>query len=311
MEEIADATNTVEEQRYLPDDLITQHILTRLPVKSLLQFKSVSKQWNKFYLFSCNSDDSYDISDKNLMKLGFDFRSGEDLVLIGTCNGLVCLASFSGFFFILWNPITDKFKKYMAPDLSLDSPCRVSWGFGTDEYEEIGFSHGEEPIRNPYAFHTRQGVLVDETLYWIVSEVDDFGRKILAFDLALETFNSSVDLDLVSDAVYRDKFLCVMGGCLSKCGMNIRDDMTISMLKGPGKIESIRLSRHLRLRSCQGIVGFKGTGKFYVLLEDSTIGVINPSSKPMKYTPILTWKKLGKSRVASFVPSLIFPSTGV
>uniref|UniRef100_A0A803L7S3 F-box associated beta-propeller type 1 domain-containing protein n=1 Tax=Chenopodium quinoa TaxID=63459 RepID=A0A803L7S3_CHEQI len=267
--------------------MIRESILCDHPQKEQGNLRIISS-WFMLIVMDVN------FGDENLIKLGFDFR-GDDLVLIGTCNGLVCLASFSGFFFILWNPITGRFKKYLDPDLLLDSPCRVSWGFGyvssiddykivrilelndyreiwvhvfslkskkwtrisdelykdifslkTNEHEEIGFDHSEEPIRNPYAFHSRQGILVNETLYWIVSEVDDFGRKIIAFDLALEMFDSPGDLDLVSNTAYRDKFLCVMG---------------------------------------------RWTGKFYVLLEDSTIGVINPSSKPMKYTPILTWKR--------------------
>lgn len=394
MEDV-DKVDEILHQSHLPHDLITHHMLTRLPIKSLLLFKSVSKQWystlssyqfahthfklssfshtqfffiqnkNNYYLFSCNDDEmggTANDSNKNLVKLGGNFHD-EELVLIGSCNGLVCLASFSGCFFILWNPITGRFCKYSDPDISGETchSCRVSWGFGyvssiddykivrilemndtreikvhvfslksnkwtqisnehyqcefllrTTEHEVNEFDHVDEaPFRYPYAFHSRQGVLVNEVLYWIVSEMIGWGRKIVAFDLVLEKFDTIVDLDLVSNDVYWDKFLCVMGGCLSKCGVNMRDDVSITMLKGPGKVESICLSRGLRLRSCQGFVGFTRTGKFYILLEDSTIGIINPNSQPKKYTPLVTFESLGKSRVTSYFPSLISPYTAV
>ncbi|KNA03560.1 hypothetical protein SOVF_207960 [Spinacia oleracea] len=377
-------------QRHLPDDLITQHILPKLPVKSLFKFKSVSKQWystlssyqfanthfklspsshtqfifiqnrNDFYLFSCN-DDGDEIGDyckKNLLKLGFDFND-EELVLIGSCNGLVCLASFSGYFFVLWNPLTGQFRKYSDPELLVDSSSsfRVSWGFGyvsvTDDYkvvrilelngsldiwvhvfslkwnrwtrmsnevcqdlislrtnerQRLELDHGGESLF-PYSFHSRQGVLVDETLYWIVSKENGWCRKIVAFNLVLEMFESFICMDLVSNGVYLDKFVFAMGGCLYKCRVDVRDDIRIDMLKGSGKVDSLRLSRDLRLRSCQGFVGFSRTGKFYILLEDSTIGIINPNSEPIKYTPVIHFESLGKSRVTSYVPSLILPYT--
>ncbi|XP_010680684.1 F-box/kelch-repeat protein At3g23880 [Beta vulgaris subsp. vulgaris] len=393
-------------QRHLPHELITQHILTRLPVKSLLQFKSVSKQWyfslssyqfahthfqlssfslsstptqfmfiqnlSNFYLFSCDDHDGDEIGsitvdrNKNLVKLGFDF-DGDNLVLIGCCNGLVCLASFSDYFFILWNPVTTQFRKYSDPDVFVDSTSnfRVSWGFGyvsgiddykvvrilelnttleirvhvfslksnkwsrianelyqgvisltTDENEEeiesVLYYHREARFRFPYSIHLRQGVLINESLYWIASDTNassDCARKIVVFDLVRETFDTIGDLDLVSSDVYWDRIIFSMGGCLSKCGINKRDDVYIDILKGPGEVDRIHLSRDLRLRSCQGVFGFTRTSKFYILLEDSTIGIVNPRAQPMKYTPVITFERLGKSRAANYVPSLILPYT--
>ncbi|KAL2895994.1 F-box protein CPR1 [Bienertia sinuspersici] len=231
-----------------------------------------------------------------------------------------------GFFFILWNPITGKFCKYSDPDNSFDSSsnCRVSWGFGhvssvvddykivrilelnasmeirvhvfslkSNKWKRIELMTKNHPLiaEDPYislSFYSRQGVLVNKTLYWIVSNTNNWDRKIVAFDLENETFNTVFDMNLVSNDVYRDNFLCVMGGCLSKFGVNIRDDVYINMLKGDGKAESIRLSRDLRLRSCRSFVGFTKNGGFFVLMENSTIGIINPTSQPMnyKFTPL-------------------------
>ncbi|XP_074281054.1 F-box protein CPR1-like [Silene latifolia] len=137
----------VEQQSYLSDDLIIQEILTRLPVKSILRFKSVSKQWystlsssdfanahlmksplayhsapvntlfiidlNKCcYLFSYEDDLSGNFEDY-LVRLDpeFDFVKNS-LQLTGSCNGLVCLNPISDEYFILWNPSTRKIHKY-------------------------------------------------------------------------------------------------------------------------------------------------------------------------------------------------------
>ncbi|XP_074281643.1 F-box/kelch-repeat protein At3g23880-like [Silene latifolia] len=134
---------------YLSDDLIIQEILTRLPIKSILRFKSVSKQWystlsssdfvnahlikspfshpsapvntlfitsgKNHYLFSYDDDDDQ-ISgnfEDNLVKLDVDFGVGKDyLLLSGCCNGLVCLTTAWDEYLIIWNPATRKLHKY-------------------------------------------------------------------------------------------------------------------------------------------------------------------------------------------------------
>ncbi|XP_074283640.1 F-box/kelch-repeat protein At3g23880-like [Silene latifolia] len=131
----ANKKQVVEQQTYFSDDLMNEEILTRLPVKSVLRFKSVSKQWystlSSFnfanthllksplshpsasvntlfikcrlncYLFSYDDDDNDDqISSNvqgNLVKLNIDFDDEEDdLQLTGCCNGLICLSNTFG-----------------------------------------------------------------------------------------------------------------------------------------------------------------------------------------------------------------------
>ncbi|XP_074284082.1 F-box/kelch-repeat protein At3g23880-like [Silene latifolia] len=144
------SNNATTKQNYLPDDLINQEILTRLPVKSISRFKLVSKQWyftlssskfakdhlikspfyhpsapvntlfikngNDYYLFSYD-DDNDQISgnyEDNLVKLDvvFRVRDGNYLELTGCCNGLICLTPAFSEYFILWNPATRKVHKY-------------------------------------------------------------------------------------------------------------------------------------------------------------------------------------------------------
>ncbi|KMT00625.1 hypothetical protein BVRB_9g219200 [Beta vulgaris subsp. vulgaris] len=154
----------------LPDHLIVEQILPRLPVKSLIRFKSVSKYWlstissNKFekthlkYSSSCpqcimiehlyldgknyllSLDEYSDV--KELVKLECKYplmiaprpHSGgtfSSTYVIGSINGLVCL--FDEYFcFYLWNPATHQCHNADSPYLGhADSREEVSIaGFG-------------------------------------------------------------------------------------------------------------------------------------------------------------------------------------
>nr|XP_009764586.1 PREDICTED: F-box/kelch-repeat protein At3g23880-like [Nicotiana sylvestris] len=150
----------------LPQDLIIE-ILVRLPVKSLLQLKCVSKDWlslissHEFVnthlsfnskdctrhrlmlqfmtylkhcsvslLFSGFSTDSFD--------LDIPTKTPDDRFdVVGSVNGLICLSI--GFkCLVLWNPSTRKFRH--VPDimnmLALDFVCQYMYGFGYDEVND-------------------------------------------------------------------------------------------------------------------------------------------------------------------------------
>ncbi|XP_074284078.1 F-box/kelch-repeat protein At3g23880-like [Silene latifolia] len=121
----------IDQQPYLSDDFIIEEILTRLPVKSVLRFKSVSKQWysalsssefanvhlmrspfshpsapvnslfiknlKNYYLVSFDDDDQISGNfEDNMFKLDVDFgiEYEEYLQFIGCSNGLICLTIF-------------------------------------------------------------------------------------------------------------------------------------------------------------------------------------------------------------------------
>ncbi|XP_074284068.1 F-box/kelch-repeat protein At3g23880-like [Silene latifolia] len=143
----------IEQQSSFFDDLIIEEILTRLPIKSILRFKSVSKQWystlsssnfanahlikspfshpsapvetlfikcgNNFYLSSCDDDQISGNFQDNLVKLDVDFANEENFCLLtGCCNGLICLTLGRDKYFIIWNPATRKAHKYESDGFS-------------------------------------------------------------------------------------------------------------------------------------------------------------------------------------------------
>ncbi|KAG5235496.1 F-box protein [Salix suchowensis] len=128
---------------FLPEDLI-QEILFKLPIKSLVRCASLSRTWNSliksptfiskhlqrtisstdhqslFLLRLCSKEreeqyslrlDNQDFNEH--MQLHFPFESFESYFhVIGSCNGLICLAKVIRRFtvsFIFWNPLIQKY----------------------------------------------------------------------------------------------------------------------------------------------------------------------------------------------------------
>ncbi|KAK9724785.1 hypothetical protein RND81_05G098100 [Saponaria officinalis] len=237
--------NCLIQPRELPHDLITQSILTRLPVKPLVRFKSVSKHWYStisspyfalaHFSFPHPSSTEYLLiksycnfkllsyenghrdgseCEMKLHEMVVDFdASHEYLVLVGSCNGLVCLGSFSGRLFIIWNPITREFRKYPNPVVGKLKGWMVIWGFGyvsaVGDYKVVRIckketvgpikvhvfslrsnkwrrihnntSHNFSNFRSAENLYKQPGMLVNETLYWmggLPSMSEDAQRKI-------------------------------------------------------------------------------------------------------------------------------------
>ncbi|XP_074284020.1 F-box/kelch-repeat protein At3g23880-like [Silene latifolia] len=180
---------------YISDDLIIEEILTRLPVKSVLRFKSVSKQWyttlsssdfanahlnkspffhpsaplntlfiksGKNYYLSYTDDPISGNFEDNLVKLDSElWVENERLVLTGCCNGLVCLTAISKKYFIIWNPATRKTHKYQS-DGCLNLSGSVINGFGysssVDDYKYVHIvrDFGKQCNSGVYIFSLRE-----------------------------------------------------------------------------------------------------------------------------------------------------------
>ncbi|KAM4071905.1 hypothetical protein ACJW30_11G093700 [Castanea mollissima] len=151
---------------YLPDDLVINNILTRLPVKSVMRFRCVCKSWyssikpsdfidthlsnykdshdingyvihmpsvrNTFFSSSSSSNTSIPVCtvafDRTFDKIS-DVRIPLDVnfnQIVGSCNGLLCVANSDNVVY-LWNPSIRKFKR--LPDTLLVRLVNVTLGF--------------------------------------------------------------------------------------------------------------------------------------------------------------------------------------
>ncbi|PHT39264.1 hypothetical protein CQW23_22837 [Capsicum baccatum] len=142
----------------LPADLISE-ILFKLPLKSLLKFKSVSKSWlglissdNKYYTrhrFMLGFDPRKYIKDCSVSSLLYDHvtraidldfplnKSNESSIkAVGSANGLICVViSYSDLF--LWNPSIRKFKKLPSPRIGFLYMYRFGYELNDDYYKVV------------------------------------------------------------------------------------------------------------------------------------------------------------------------------
>ncbi|XP_074283646.1 F-box/kelch-repeat protein At3g23880-like [Silene latifolia] len=352
------------QQRELPFDLVTQHILTRLPIKSIVRFKSVSKIWystlsssrfafdhfkfpkpsttqsllirsdNKFQIMS------YENAEIDLVNIEVDFDVGdENVVLVGSCNGLVCLGSTSGRMFILWNPITREFHNYFESEISSFAikECMVTWGFGyvseVDDYRIVriyddvfctfrvdvystrfskwrrihdevshNFSDGriDSQLRRP-------GVLFNETLYW----AGDEKPPILSFDLAsdmLYFFPLPEYFTDDNDMEYLGALLCVVNGYLSMYFRHfVSGEDVITIFKGRGEMEHVIISKDgIGPLYYDNLIGSPGSDKIftqsYEFYGDAPcLGVVDITSQPSQHLKRTPLMILKRSRRSEIV----------
>lgn len=271
----------------LPFDLIPE-ILCRLPVKLLLQLRCTCKSWNslisdtkfakkhlslstrrslhsvryshslcKYILKSYPLDSVFSTISPNVMKLkyppnGFfdiDCNPDVDYYIVGSCNGMLCLAHFNDdCFCLLWNPSIRKFKE-LPPFEKPQVRCHINMthGFGYDHvnnnYKVVVVLHypiGGRDYKTEVKVHTLgtdfwksaqefpfggvpvelSGKFVSGTINFLASKHPDRNSHcfIVSFNLENESYQKilqpdygEVDAHRLTLAVLRD-CLCMISG---------------------------------------------------------------------------------------------------
>lgn len=190
----------------LPEEIIAE-ILSRLPVKSLLQFRSVSKLWLSlisspqfikthvaksiadtklthhrlilssthphFNLNSCSVYSVFNEPSTDAIELDYPMKTPHNSVwVVGSFNGLVCLAIEEDSIF-LWNPSTRKSRRLRSPEINMRFGCYIIYGFGYDEcgddFKVVGIFC---VFRNGYAYETEVKVYSSKADCW--RRIEDF-----------------------------------------------------------------------------------------------------------------------------------------
>ncbi|KNA15761.1 hypothetical protein SOVF_095260 [Spinacia oleracea] len=318
---------------------VMEEILPRLQVKSLIRFKSVCKDWlftiskgsfaksqiklcipshqiivlttspiesikqlNSFYLL--NRDDEPSDHLKQLMNLDDDdFHNNVlDLLIVGTCKGLVCLY-FRGKcgFCRIWNPATNQYRDIVNPDDHQGWGVQ-SHGFGyvssTDDYKIVSWSTSiKDSIKRLYVFSLKAGnwksvsslfkmrmpdgieksVLVDESVFWIVRKGEFWCnvQHILCFDLGTEKFKEIPWMDSMNARYDTTIKLSAINGYLSficPC-RSITKDVDVWMLKQSGNCDSMEKLFSLSLSRGMSLITIFENGKCLVRYENNKVKV--------------------------------------
>ncbi|GKV15035.1 hypothetical protein SLEP1_g25836 [Rubroshorea leprosula] len=279
-------------------DLIVD-ILSRLPVKDLLRFRCVSKTFRSlidssdFVKLHLNRSVTSHIN-QTLILSKHDLRvadlaslnsfsglehplMGDDLNILGSCNGLLCISNILDDMAI-WNL---SMKKYiMLPSLSLGSYDLYVFGFGydsvNDDYKVVRItqSGGKEgkPLESevkvlsmgrkgwrriediPYVLPCpgANGVFASGSLHWVVSYKDEPSDEnvIVALDVGLEEYREVPQPEYTDNKKFRLD-VGVLGGCL--CLMaNYLSHVDLWVMREYGVKES--WSKLLSL-ACDDVVG--------------------------------------------------------
>ncbi|PIN07953.1 hypothetical protein CDL12_19485 [Handroanthus impetiginosus] len=237
----------MERIHYLPEEIITD-ILSRLPVKSLLRFKSISQSWRslissqsfiKTHLETStknpafahhsmvsiivNTRNNYELQHCSLRSFLFkaviyashsDFSidiSIRSVRLIGCCNGLVCILINRKDFF-LWNPSTRESKKLPDIDSGMSSDQILQHGFGFDE-SGGSWTRMNNHLDDGYIVGTETGTFVSGNLHWTKTKKElNWQLYISSLDLKNEVYGI-VEQPSILD-YYFEVTLGVFDGCL-------------------------------------------------------------------------------------------------
>ncbi|PIA30481.1 hypothetical protein AQUCO_05500034v1 [Aquilegia coerulea] len=250
----------------IPQEIIITEILTRFPAKSLLRFRCVSKQW-----FDLITDSSfiklhlnYAIEGERVnlflvskhqnagrptpvysLEVGYSLNKTvnmetndslfyDDRVLLGSCNGIVCLL-YLDFSLCLLNPSTREYKKVVIPNrpsFGMSDVYGLGYDQTTDDYKLVQFVW---PLSNPTEVHVyslnnvtyttipiapyrfwykdQRGIYFGGAIYWIAGRYCDSVLVIICFDMKENTFHEMLPPPIAAVAV-DNSTLGVLGGKL-------------------------------------------------------------------------------------------------
>ncbi|KAL6220227.1 hypothetical protein ACLB2K_007983 [Fragaria x ananassa] len=201
--------------KHIPEDIIVD-ILSRLPIKSLIRGRCVSKRWGSIVsdpqfakvqfkvasqqkpssrrLLLCNvyQTESIDLETRlcsganfwgSKLTLPFKKPKYNDKRALGSCDGLVCLSTITSTELYIWNPSTGFLHKLPNPEFSGKMDYVFYSGFGHLSV----FGKGLIPLSLELDLLSYQkDALLRETLHWICDY--SLRPKLLAFDSVKEEF---------------------------------------------------------------------------------------------------------------------------
>ncbi|PWA83182.1 F-box associated interaction domain-containing protein [Artemisia annua] len=210
---------------FLPE--IIREILLKATVKSLLRCKSVCKEWyslisdqhfiKSHYTLSSTDNINYEhhrlvfingirtkclttcplhdvlfnksVSNALVLENPLQQPRSRDFMIVGSCNGLMCLFVVDNFTLFIYNPSTRTTNILPGSNQGL----RISYGFG---YDEITHDHKyslkagtwKEIGHIPRAIPYNDAKFFNGTLHWAIDDARSDSWDIVSLDLRMETY---------------------------------------------------------------------------------------------------------------------------
>ncbi|GLT81485.1 hypothetical protein SLA2020_528680 [Shorea laevis] len=318
----------------LPDEIIFESILTRLPVKSLVRFRCVCKSWRS------------SISDPRFIQNHLSLAKAHDgldnwRVILRYPRHIIKSCSLSNIFhepygegtenlLIVWNPSIRESKVISA--CVAGSPPLSAYGFGycgiCDDYKLVQLAIGRplKPRTNLYSLRADSwkntdefpleidsvpcsAKVVDGSLNWGVHLNLENSWVIVCYDLAEERFGTVSRPDDISPMT--NPTLRVLGGCLCILCARLNVSVDVWMMKEYGVIESwtklVSVQYPLELKSCQLSKAFcfmKDNGILMYL--GKTLFLFNMDEKTYNYPVIFGVNDCHEADI--YVESLVSPN---
>ncbi|XVE80194.1 hypothetical protein DITRI_Ditri14bG0120100 [Diplodiscus trichospermus] len=358
---------------YLPLEVILE-ILKRLPVKSLVRCRSVCKTWNSLinnpsfistHLQSALSEPDSHLfflkllkDDKEKYFLHFDNDDFDEFkqlhfpfngclpsfVVVGSCNGLVCLSCSSqdALNLILWNPSVQKYIRLPKPNMTcLSDNAYLILGFGfdsrTNDYKLliVAGERGETlteaylfslnanswksvtAISPNYAFEGEiSSAFVNGTIHWLGFQRGNdggFRNVVLGFDISTEEFlvislpenlSGLCPLDL-SIMKYEESSIAVL-----KRDWEDGEQLDMWVMKEYGVVGSWKKVLHLTDQSgglLPTILGFRKNGEVLLHVDGGEMASLDLNCQQLEHLGI----EAEAAFVDSYVESLVLLDKGV
>lgn len=197
-------STTTTTMPHLSQDIIIVQILTRLPVKSLILFRCVSKQWRRsisdpqfikkhlnrskdehrnqrlvltnessLWSIAYNNDDDIDDDRAAAVRLDLSFVVNNSprkcfVSVLCSCNGLLCL-NIEENALCLWNPSTGEYRNILSPGKFPNASSVAIYG--------LGYDSSIDDYKLVRALFTR-GVADEMEMSVLSLKTDDFWRLI-------------------------------------------------------------------------------------------------------------------------------------
>ncbi|GJT25020.1 putative F-box protein [Tanacetum coccineum] len=294
---------------HVPDDVILNHILARVPTKSVCRFNCVSKEWHSFlasdmfknkhnqhvddhknnlkFMFLSKTETSFEFatidceeappSDKDLTPTRrplppFEETTPYDIHILTSFHGLVCLGILKDWRdveysdLILWNPLTNEYKRLSKSKYQHRDCITLYWKFGLyysccedyykllclnlfDDYVYI-YSLKSDSWRKVDAFQHisrlfierwSQGTYLNENLYFLRQDINNQSSSIIRFDTKNERL-SKIETPCVDannqDAKFYFATIMVKSDCIHVC---VKYDINMSCDKSFQRTTCIEL----------------------------------------------------------------------